>query len=423
MVVSPDYSGRLIYEFKEKSAQIIDKYGLSHLRGTEKLDGVTKLAHEFISLAEKSSTDTMMTDSMLASEQRMYLTHIENAVMAASKKQTLTANGLAAQAFGSPVVKDANWDRTVTSVAKEVDRIATKNSDIFNSLTPGEQKEVDTMFSMVVDSVRTKHGRDPSAGSAQKAEQDSDRDLKQVEKRLEKMAKDSVKKRQNAIAADFTEQLNRYMQSFNQLRKAMTPQEHKKAKGHIAKIKKMIREVKTNKRLVTDRDLLQMHIQAVQNEFTRLNDIEGSVAETVSAVAGIFGGTKRPTNKSYFSVHGIGSNVTYDDLVDKHPERTNPAHIRSMQYFMNQGKSFEEAHEAAKAYGFNEDNGVRYFDIDQRVNYLGQVPATQANSETYTYQEHPKGRKMVNTGVLGVGMGGSLGLAVLVLGVGFLATR
>ena len=214
MVVSPDYSGRLIYEFKEKSAQIIDKYGLSHLRGTEKLDGVTKLAQEFISLAEKSSTDTMMTDSMLASEQRMYLQHIEKAVLDAARRQSHTMNGLAAQAFGSPAVKDANWDRTVTSVAKEVDRIATKNSDIFNSLTPEEQKEVDTMFSMVVDSVRAKHGRDPSAGSAQKAEQDSDRDLKQVEKRLEKMAKDSIKKRQNAIAADFTEQLNRYMQSF-----------------------------------------------------------------------------------------------------------------------------------------------------------------------------------------------------------------
>ena len=55
MVVSPDYSGRLIYEFKEKSAAIIDRYGLSHLRGTEKLDNVTKVAAEFIDLAEKSS--------------------------------------------------------------------------------------------------------------------------------------------------------------------------------------------------------------------------------------------------------------------------------------------------------------------------------------------------------------------------------
>ena len=69
MVVSPDYSGRLIHEFKEKSAQIIDKYGLSHLRGTEKLDGVTKIAQEFITLAEGSSTDSMMTETMLSSEQ------------------------------------------------------------------------------------------------------------------------------------------------------------------------------------------------------------------------------------------------------------------------------------------------------------------------------------------------------------------
>ena len=89
MVVSPDYSGRLIYEFKEKSAEIIDKYGLTHLRGTEKLDPVTKVAAEFISLAEQSSTNPTMTESMLESEQRMYLRTIEQKVLEASKGHTI----------------------------------------------------------------------------------------------------------------------------------------------------------------------------------------------------------------------------------------------------------------------------------------------------------------------------------------------
>ena len=100
MVVSPDYSGRLIYEFKQKSADIIDRYNLSHLRGTEKLDSVTKIAAEFIDLAEKSSTNPTMTDSMLASEQRMYLQHIEMEVLKVSKSQAQALNGLHAQAFG-----------------------------------------------------------------------------------------------------------------------------------------------------------------------------------------------------------------------------------------------------------------------------------------------------------------------------------
>lgn len=423
MVVSPDYSGRLIHEFKEKSAQIIDKYGLSHLRGTEKLDGVTKIAQEFITLAEGSSTDSMMTETMLSSEQRMYLKHIENAVITASKSQVSTISGLRAQAFGNSPIKDVNWDRTVTSVAKEVDRIATKNSDLFNSLTSEEQKQIDTRFSLVIDRVRAKHGRDPSVSSAQQAQSDSERDLKQVEKELERLSKNSIKRRQEAIANDFTQQLNRYMHSFSQLKKAMTPQEHKKARSHIAKIRKMIRDIKTNKRLVIDKELLSMHIERVQGAFRELNEIEGSVTETVSAVAGIFGGTTRRTNKSYFSVQGLGSNVTYSELEKKHPEISNPAHIRSMQYFMNQGLSFEQAHEATKAYGFNEDGGVRYFDIDQRVNYLGQVPATEANSKTHTFIEQSSGRKMVNTGALGVGTVGSAGILALVLGIGFLASR
>ena len=424
MVVSPDYSGRLIYEFKEKSAAIIDKYGLTHLRGTEKLDAVAKVAAEFIDLAEKSSTNQSMTDSMLASEQRMYLQHVEMEVLKASKKQASNLNGLESQAFGQAFVKDANRDKTVTSVAKEVDRIATKNSDLFNSLTPDEQKQMDEMFALVVDSVRNKQARDPSAMSAQKAEADSARDLKQVEKHLKKMSKNTVKKRQTDLFNDTNEQLQRYLKSFAELRKAMKPEEVKKAKAHIALIKNKMRALRTNQRLVTDRDLLEDHIAGIQEQFRMLHEIEGSVSETVTAVAGIFGSSSRRSNKSYFSVQGLGNMVSYDSIKDKHPERTNPAHIRSMQYFMNQGLSFEQAHEAASAYGFTPkgEEGVRYFDLDQRVNYLGQVPATQERADTYTLQEHSSGRKMINTGALGLGGVGTLG-AVALVGIVVLVMR
>ena len=416
MVVSPDYSGRLIYEFKEKSAEIIDKYDLSHLRGTSKLDSVAKIAAEFIDLAEKSSTNPTMTDSMLASEQRMYLQHIEMAVLKVSKGQAQTLNGLHAQAFGQAFVKDANWDKTVTSVAKEVDRIATKNSDLFNSLTPDEQKEMDAMFALVIDSVSAKQSSDPSAANAQKAEKDSARDLKQVEKRLNKMAKDSIKNRQKDLFNDTNEQLKRYLQSFSQLRKSMKPAEVKKAEGHIASIKKMMREIRTNRRLVTDRDLLERHIAGIQDQFRMLNEIEGAVSETVSAVAGIFGSTGRRTNKRHFSIQGLGNMVSYDSIKDKHPERTNPAHIRSMQYFMNQGLSFEQAHEAASAYGFTPkgEEGVRYFDLDQRINYLGQVPATEETAASHTIPEHSSGRKMLNSGGLALGGTAMLGVAGIV---------
>ncbi len=416
MVVSPDYSGRLIYEFKEKSAEIIDKYGLSHLRGTPKLDEVTKVAAEFIDLAEKSATNPSMTESMLRSEQRMYLQHIEQKVMETVKMHAAAMNGLRAQALGQSVVHDANWDKTVTSVAKEVDRIATKNADMFNALSKEEQQEMDELFSMVIDSVAAKNKSDPSAANAVKAEKDAARDLRQVEKRMNKMANDAIKNRQAMLFNDVNEQLNRYLESFTQLRKAMNPSEVKKAESHIKIIRKMMRDLRTNKRLMKDRNLLESHIEEIQSQFRALNEIEGTVSETVSAVAGIFGTTSRRTNKSFFSVQGLGEMVSYDSIQDKHPERTNPAHIRSMQYFMNQGLSFEQAHEAASAYGFTPvgENGVRYFDLDQRVNYLGQVPATEETAASHTIPEHSSGRKMLNSGA--VGLGGTAMLGVVALG-------
>ena len=111
--------------------------------------------------------------------------------------------------------------------------------------------------------------------------------------------------------------------------------------------------------------------------------------------------------------------VSAEEIANKHPERTNPAHIRSMQYFMNQGQTFEEAHESAIAYGFEPDGGVMAMDLDRRVNYLGQVPATDATAASHTIPEQSSGRKMVNAGlsITGLGgvvlIGGIVGLVVL----------
>ncbi len=410
MVVSPDFSNRLIFEFKEKSAEIIERYNLSHLRGTAKMDPATKIAQEFINLAEQSATNPAVTETMLASEQRMYLKHLEQRILDISKNQMQTMAGLHGQAFGSSVIGEANWNKTVASVAKEVDRIAVKNSDLINALTKEEQKKMDEMFASVVDNVRLKHQRDPSAQSAMNSEKAASQDLRKVEKQLQKMATDSVKRRQHDIYSDFNEQLNRYLQSFNEMKSAMKPAEVKKVNSHVSSIKKMMRELKTNKRLMKDRESLQSHISMIQNQFRLLNEMEGNMSDTVSAVAGIFGSTARPSNKRNFSFDGFGAMITAAEIESNHPETSNPAHIRSMQYFMNQGQTFEQAHESSKAYGFKPDGGVRYMDLDQRVNYLGQ--ATDFTETSHILKEDSDARKLLNWGGLTVGGG------VLVAGVG-----
>ena len=410
MAVSPDFSNRLIFEFKEKSAEVIERYGVSHLRGTAKMDPATKIAAEFINLAQQSATNPSVTESMLKSEQRMYLQTLEQQIMETVKRQNKTLNGLHGQAFGNSIVSDANWEKTVSSVAKEVDRIAIKNSDLINALSKEEQQQMDKMFASVVDTVRMKHGRDPSAQSAVDAEKTATQNLRTVENQLEKMATNSLNRRQHELYSDFNEQLNRYLQSFNQMRSAMKPAEVKKVNNHVGSIKKMMRELKTNKRLMRDRELLQSHIAMIQGQFRLLNEMEGNMTETVSAVAGIFGSTSRPSNKRNFSFDGFGAMITAAEIENNHPEAKNPAHIRSMQYFMNQGQTFEQAHESSKAYGFNPNDGVRYMDLDQRVNYLGQ--ASNFTEDSHTLEEDSFGRKLLNVGGLTVGGG------VLVAGAG-----
>ena len=106
MVVSPDFANHLVFEFKENSAEIIDRNNLRHLRGTEKMEPATKLAAEFINLAEQSTTNQSVTESMLASEQRMYLKTLEQKVLEVSKNQIKSLDGLHAQASSSGCMPD-----------------------------------------------------------------------------------------------------------------------------------------------------------------------------------------------------------------------------------------------------------------------------------------------------------------------------
>ena len=416
MVVSPDFASRVVYDFKEKSKEIINTYGLDHLRGTESMDPVSKLGAEFITLAEGGSINRTLTESMLESEKRLYLKTIEQKVLEVSRQQSATLNGIATAHAAQAPIQDVNWDRTITSVAKEVDRIAVKNADLMNMLPKDQQQGMDAMFSRVVDQVRFSHSKDPSAQSAKVSATAALKELRKVESHLEKVSKQTLKSKQDMLYADFNEQLQRYLKSFSQLKKSMKPAEVKVANSHIGAIKSMMREIKTNRRLVSDAELLESHIVSIQDQFRQLSDIEGSVSETVSAIAGIFGSTHRRTNKSNFTFDGFGAMVSAEEIANKHPERTNPAHIRSMQYFMNQGQTFDEAHASSKAYGFNPDGGVMAMDLDRRVNHLGAAPPGW-KPEDYALEESSTGRKVLNVGGIGVGgtvFIGALGLVALV---------
>ena len=415
MVVSPDVADRVIYDFKEKSKEIIDVYSLTHLRGTAAMDPVSRLGEEFIKLAQGGSINQNITESMLESEKRLYLKTIEQKVLEVSRQQGAALNGIASAQAAYPPVQDANWDKTITSVAREVDRIAVKNADLMNMLAEDEQKVVDEMFSRVIDRVRFAHSKDPSASNAQVAEKIGVKELRAVESHLEKVSRQALKTKQDMIYADFNEQLQRYLQSFSQLRNAMKPAEVKATNDRISSIKSMMKEIKTNRRLVSDEDLLRAHIGAVQEQFRILNEMEGRVSETVSAVAGIFGSTHRRTNKKHFSFDGFGAMVSAAEIANKHPERTNPAHIRSMQYFMNQGQTFEQAHQSAIAHGFEPEGGVM-------TSHLGVAP-TGWSAEEYDLKESSAGRKGLN--VAGVGTVGTLGLlgGVIAIAIAVSATR
>ena len=130
------------------------------------MDPVSRLGEEFITLAQGSTTSQTMTESMLESEKRLYLKTIEQKVLEVSRNQSATLNGIASAHATKPPVQDANWDRTITSVAREVDRIAVKNADLMNMLPKQQQQVMDGMFSTVVDQVRFRHSRDPSAQCA-----------------------------------------------------------------------------------------------------------------------------------------------------------------------------------------------------------------------------------------------------------------
>lgn len=325
MAVSADFAERLIYDFKESAREVVSKYDLAHLRGTDDLLPVTSVAAEFVALIQNNYAKESTTESMLESEKRMYLRTIEQKSIEVSKLQKQKLATMAGLAAPTAVADKPVWKPVVKIVAQEIERVAIK-FDMFFKASPNTQARADKEFAKILDSI--------------KSASDTQSDPKTVQRETLR----EVKKIERKLASD--------QRKFVKMNKVKEPK-----------------------------------VKVVPE-----NSISGYVSglSAGSQIPGLFGGTHGrprvrvppakplagpPPTHAYKVVPpgmaGFAGVYRAEDIREQLPNATNPAHIRAIEYFMNQGLTFDEAQNAANTYGFEPNSGAASMDLDLKINHLG----------------------------------------------------
>lgn len=331
MAVSSDYMERLIYDFKINSRDIVDKYNLTHLRNSEALVPLTSVVEEFILVVQNNFGKSNITEAMLDSEKRMYLRTVEQKALEISKSAQDNLNGIKAKVFAEAPVDNSVWQPVIQYSAHTIDKITKKHARLIESY-PDITQDLDQEFSKVLQYIELSYNENNTKANADKVNGKVKRQLNAIDRKLTNITRN--------------------------MRRKATRQE------------------------ITERQSTSV-----------VGDWVNGVSDG-SQIGGVFGRSNRmpksfnhspiqgstlPTPHNDLSayrtvppgIHGFSGHTTAEELREQHPEGANPAHIRAMQYFMNQGLSFEEAHAAAISYGYEPEGGARNMDLDRKINHLG----------------------------------------------------
>lgn len=305
--VSAGFAEKVIFDFRQDAKDILTKYDIDHLRGTDKIKPVLSVAEEFISLIENNYASAALTESSINSEKRMYLRTLELAAMKLQRQEQAQLAALSAIANPTKASDDAAWSNVISATAREIERTTSINRKIL-STDPLFTKSVDAKFSAILRSVEQDfvEGKNPN------------------------------------------QTLNRVQRDINKLNKHIKSYTEKRAR---ATVRGPVREK-------APKNQLQGYLSG-QTSGAGISGLFGSSSR--NPIRGRNVPLRNPGPAPIYSkayntkppgMSGFAGTMSADEIRAKHPPGTNDGHINAMHHFMSEGMSFEEAHNLAEKRGF-----------------------------------------------------------------------
>ena len=305
--VSAGFAEKVIFDFRQDAKDILTRYDIDHLRGTEKIKPVLSVAEEFISLIQNNYASAALTESSINSEKRMYLRTLELAAMKLQRQEQAQLAALSAIANPTKASDDAAWSNVVSTTAAEIERTTSTHRMILSS-DPLFMKSIDAKFSAILNSIEQDfaQGKNPN------------------------------------------QTLNRVQRDINKLNKHIKSYTDKRAR---ATVRGPVREK-------APKNQLQGYLSG-QTSGAGISGLFGSSSRAPIRGRNIPLRNPGPApvySKAYNTkppgMSGFAGTMSADEIRAKHPPGTNEGHIRAMHHFMSEGMSFEEAHNLAEKRGF-----------------------------------------------------------------------
>mgnify|MGYP004413227619 FL=1 len=394
MGLSTERVNELLSDFNAKVHGLLKKHDLMTHKGTTMLDPIQKLVDDLNQKVMNNFTSPSTNEGMIESQIEMTLRLIEKE---AAKLENIAVSSLAGMLGSMNATSPADnpvWNAVVAAAAAGVERLTMIYGPTIAAMPRLARDKLDADLARVLTQVEQSFAADSSANNANATKQQMLNAIAAIEKHLEKAAEVGMKIDVQATVDKKMAELFEREISLLSLEKSMTEQESQAWRKIMADATKKTQDLKTSNYAIHSSSKDKM-VGSIDNLISILDKIINNANAKASAISGYYGNTghRTHTKRSFGNISGsqvyrsnpnvyrnkppgfkgFAGPMTADELRKKHPAGTNPAHIRAMEYFMSQGMSFNEAHEAAQAYGYDKDKskGVLQYDLDRRTPHIG----------------------------------------------------
>ena len=394
MGVSADTVNGLLEQFHGRGRGVIAKYGLKDHEGTSMLNSIQAHINEHDKTVMDDFTSADTSEGMIEATGERYLSLIENE---AKRIQGQESNKLAAlgAAMNRTTPSDSPaWNQLVSHAASEVDRIGKIYGETIIGMPKTMKDKLDSDLAKALTQIDVSYRNDPSPLNAEKTSKQLTNTLNVIEKHLDEVAKASMKNEVNSIISQKMTELQEKEMTLLSLDKSMTREQSLGWRRVIKEASTQVNNLSKSNYLVYSTNDRKTKLNAINAKIGLLDKIISNADAVSSSLSGYFGNTgsrfhakqastidlghvAHPNPPKSFNkgkppgFKGFSGNMTAEQLRQVHSDNANPAHIRAMEYFMSQGLSFNEAHEAAKSHGYKVKGGVLSMDLDIRSSHLG----------------------------------------------------
>ncbi len=381
MAVNPDRANEILADFHQKVEGTIRKNGLDHHGKSSALSSIDALKQDYVNTVMNTLTLPPTTEGELLSEMNATVVQIERLAREMAKQE---ASNIAAigSAVNSPIPADSSmWNSVIMDTAGRIEKICTMYADQINNMPKALRARIDDDFAKVLDSINANFNRDPSPGNANIVTAQVKNSLDAIEKDLEAAANAVMKASIEAIIQEKMTNLQATEISLQSTEAGMTKAQIDAYRAIVKETRQLILDLGKSNYLVYDKVIRNQKLANIDHKMSVLETIRVNSSGVAQSLSGYFGNTRKRVTRARPSINGIGTTLGHNtshisggaknfrkgippgfagfagkmtkaDIINKHPPGTAQSHIDAMYHYMEQGMSFEEAHNKANREGF-----------------------------------------------------------------------